>query len=43
MGNFLHLDGTDACVVPVLDKEEAGSHQQNKARNSFLPSGEPHI
>ena len=40
MDNILHSDGTDACVVPVLEKEEAGSHHHNKARNSFLPSGD---
>ena len=36
--NF-HADGTDACVAPVLDKEEAGAHHHNKERNSFLLSG----
>ena len=34
------IDGTDACVVPVLDKEEAGTHHHNKARSSFLSSGD---
>ena len=33
------FDETDACVAPVLDKEEAGDHYHNKARGSFLPSG----
>ena len=32
------LDGTDACVTPVLEKDEAPSHPHNKARASFLPS-----
>ena len=40
MANILNSDGTDACVVPVLEKEEAGSHHHNKARNSFLSSGD---
>ena len=35
------LDGTDACVTPVLEKDEAPSHPHNKARASFLPSGLP--
>jgi len=35
------FDETDACVAPVLDKEEAGDHYHNKARGSFLPSGMP--
>ena len=34
------FDETDACVAPVLDKEEAGDHYHNKARGSFLPSGD---
>lgn len=33
-------DGSDACVVPVLDKEEAGLHHHNQTRGAFLPSGE---
>ena len=33
------FDETDACVAPVLDKEETGDHYHNKARGSFLPSG----
>ena len=33
------FDETDACVAPVLDKEEAGEHYHNKHRGSFLPSG----
>ena len=35
------LDGSDACVTPVLEKHEAPSHPHNKARASFLPSGLP--
>merc|ERR1711962_1165958 len=35
------FDGTDACVTPVLSQEEAPSHPQNLARNSFLPGGMP--
>jgi len=35
------FDGTDACVTPVLDQEEALDHPQNKARGSFLPNGMP--
>merc|ERR1712096_228257 len=30
------FDGTDACVTPVLEQEEAVDHPQNKARRSFL-------
>jgi len=35
------FDGTDACVSPVLEQEEAGQHPQNKARGSFLENGMP--
>ena len=35
------FDGTDACVSPALDQEEAGQHPQNKARGSFLENGMP--
>jgi len=35
------FDGTDACVSPVLEQEEAGEHPQNKARRSFLENGMP--
>ena len=33
------FDGTDACVTPVLNMEEAQEHPHNKARNSHLKSG----
>jgi len=35
------FDGTDACVTPILEQEEAGDHPQNKARGSFLDNGMP--
>lgn len=35
------FDGTDACVTPILEQEEAGAHPQNKARGSFLANGMP--
>jgi len=35
------FDGTDACVSPVLEQEEAGQHPQNKTRGSFLENGMP--
>ena len=35
------FDETDACVAPVLDKEEAPDHYHNKSRGSFLASGMP--
>ena len=35
------FDGTDACVVPVLDRDEARTHYHNKERNSFMLSGMP--
>ena len=33
------FDGTDACVTPVLDYQEAMSHPQNQARQSHIKSG----
>ena len=39
------FDGTDACVTPVLDVDEAQSHPHNVARNShvqFGPMTHPH-
>jgi alpha-methylacyl-CoA racemase len=33
------FDGTDACVVPVLDLEEAPRHPHNAARGTFLARG----
>jgi len=30
------LEGTDACVAPVLDMDEAPNHPHNKARQSFV-------
>jgi len=33
------FDGTDACVTPVLNMEEAQKHPHNKARNSHVKSG----
>jgi alpha-methylacyl-CoA racemase len=30
------LEGTDACVAPVLDWEEAPEHPHNRARNTFV-------
>ena len=33
------FDGTDACVAPVLDLEEAPRHPHNVARGTFLPCG----
>ena len=35
------LDGSDACVTPVLEQAEAAAHPHNLARGSFLPSGLP--
>jgi len=35
------FDKTDACVVPILDKDEAPNHYHNKDRGSFLKSGMP--
>eukprot|EP01063_Lacrimia_lanifica_P027039 TRINITY_DN3738_c0_g3_i1.p3 TRINITY_DN3738_c0_g3~~TRINITY_DN3738_c0_g3_i1.p3 ORF type:complete len:196 (+),score=66.79 TRINITY_DN3738_c0_g3_i1:3-590(+) len=33
--------GSDACVTPVLDADEAARHPQNAARGVYLPSGMP--
>ncbi|MFC4260837.1 CaiB/BaiF CoA transferase family protein [Marinobacter lacisalsi] len=33
------LEGTDACVAPVLDWAEAPLHPHNQARNTFIDSG----
>ena len=33
------LEGTDACVAPVLDFEEAPQHLHNQARGSFIETG----
>ena len=33
------FDGTDACVAPVLDLEEAPRHPHNAARGTFLARG----
>lgn len=30
------LEGTDACVAPVLDMDEAPEHAHNRARNTFI-------
>ncbi|MFO7634524.1 MAG: CaiB/BaiF CoA-transferase family protein [Caldilinea sp.] len=30
------LEGTDACVAPVLDMDEAPEHPHNRARNTFV-------
>ncbi|HLQ85703.1 MAG TPA: CaiB/BaiF CoA-transferase family protein [Salinisphaeraceae bacterium] len=30
------LEGTDACVAPVLDWQEAPAHPHNRARNTFV-------
>ena len=30
------LEGTDACVAPVLDMDEAPDHPHNRARNTFV-------
>jgi alpha-methylacyl-CoA racemase len=32
----VHFAGTDACVAPVLDLEEAPVHPHNIARRAFL-------
>lgn len=34
------FDGTDACVAPVLDLEEAPRHPHNVARGTFFPRGD---
>ncbi|RKQ71897.1 alpha-methylacyl-CoA racemase [Litorimonas taeanensis] len=33
------FDGSDACVTPVLDYQEAAEHPQNKARGGFHQAG----
>ena len=33
------FDGSDACVAPVLDYEEAASHPQNRARGGLIEHG----
>ena len=33
------LDGTDACVAPVLDMDEAPEHPHNRARGTFIEVG----
>lgn len=33
------LEGTDACVAPVLDWDEAPRHPHNQARNTFVQAG----
>lgn len=33
------LEGTDACVAPVLDMAEAPSHPHNAARGTFIDAG----
>ncbi len=37
------FDDKDACVMPILSKEDAKDHPHNKGHNSFLmsPSGDP--
>ena len=30
------FDGTDACVTPVLEEEEAFEHKHNRERGSFV-------
>ena len=36
------FDGSDACVTPILELEEAPEHAHNKERGSFIlgPDGE---
>jgi len=34
-----HFHGTDACVTPVLSREEAPLHPHNKARATFVDAG----
>jgi alpha-methylacyl-CoA racemase len=34
------FDGTDACVTPVLDMDEAPDHPHNRARNTFIRLGD---
>ncbi len=33
------LEGTDACVAPVLDMDEAPAHPHNRARQTFIEVG----
>ena len=33
------LEGSDACVAPVLDMDEAPSHPHNRSRNTFIEVG----
>ncbi|HYF08704.1 MAG TPA: CoA transferase, partial [Acetobacteraceae bacterium] len=33
------FDGSDACVAPVLDLEEAPRHPHNAARRTFVTEG----
>jgi len=35
-----HFDGSDACVSPVLNYEEATAHPQNKARGGLTQQGQ---
>jgi len=35
------FDGSDACVTPILNLQDAHSHPQNSARSAFLSSGLP--
>jgi len=34
------FDGTDACVTPVLDMDEAPGHLHNRSRNTFIRLGD---
>ena len=34
------FDGTDACVAPILELEEAASHAHNKGRDAFFTDGD---
>ena len=36
------FDGTDACVVPVVDLDEAPLHPHNSARSSFVQTASGH-
>ena len=33
------LEGSDACVAPVLDMDEAPKHPHNRARGTFIEVG----
>ena len=33
------FDGSDACVAPVLDMDEAPEHPHNRARGTFIEVG----